>query len=306
MSSAPTANLCTAGTASAVTGSGPWAWSCAGSNGGTTASCSAPLAQQTINGQCGSANGVAVSTAPTTNLCSAGTASAVTGSGPWAWNCLGSNGGTTACCSRPAFYVVNGQCGPMNGVTTNVAPTTGLCNAGTASAVSGSGPWTWSCAGSNGGTTASCEAFTPTTPEKPGPSQSLFNNPYYTCVRNFYVATNGSDCNNGTSSSTPWKTISHYESDTTPTAGDCINVAPGTYAAGNNEYTARREFREIIWLYHLPLSNDGRLHDHRPSDWRLCCRTEQQLNCILPDLRRLHLRSIGAVSQFGWRRMFIL
>jgi hypothetical protein len=39
--SAPTSNLCNAGTASAVTGTGPWNWTCAGSNGGTTANCSA-------------------------------------------------------------------------------------------------------------------------------------------------------------------------------------------------------------------------------------------------------------------------
>jgi hypothetical protein len=54
-----------------------------------------------VNGSCGSANGVPTSTAPTTNLCSAGTASAVSGSGPWSWSCAGSNGGTTAQCSAP-------------------------------------------------------------------------------------------------------------------------------------------------------------------------------------------------------------
>ena len=39
----PTDNFCTAGTATAVTGSGPWSWSCTGLNGGNTAFCSAPL-----------------------------------------------------------------------------------------------------------------------------------------------------------------------------------------------------------------------------------------------------------------------
>jgi len=38
------------------------------------------------------------------------------------------------------------------------APTTGLCSAGTASAVGGNGPWSWSCAASNGGSTAQCSA----------------------------------------------------------------------------------------------------------------------------------------------------
>jgi hypothetical protein len=54
-----------------------------------------------VNGQCGSSNGVAVSSTPTTNLCTAGSASAVSGSGPWNWRCAGSNGGTNASCSAP-------------------------------------------------------------------------------------------------------------------------------------------------------------------------------------------------------------
>ncbi len=52
-----------------------------------------------VNGACGSANGQNLSSAPTANLCSAGTASAVSGSGPWTWNCAGSGTGTTASCS---------------------------------------------------------------------------------------------------------------------------------------------------------------------------------------------------------------
>jgi len=54
-----------------------------------------------INGACGSANGVAVNSAPTSGLCSAGTASSVSGSGPWDWSCAGSNGGSTAMCMAP-------------------------------------------------------------------------------------------------------------------------------------------------------------------------------------------------------------
>lgn len=53
---------------------------------------------------------------------------------------------------------VNGACGSSNGQTFTVAPTANLCSVGTASAVSGSGPWNWTCAGSGGGTTASCSA----------------------------------------------------------------------------------------------------------------------------------------------------
>jgi len=53
---------------------------------------------------------------------------------------------------------VNGVCGAVNGQSLTTAPTSNLCSAGTTSAVSGSGPWTWSCAGTGGGTTASCSA----------------------------------------------------------------------------------------------------------------------------------------------------
>ena len=110
-----------------------------------------------VNGQCGSANGVTVSSAPATNLCSAGTASAVTGNGPWNWSCAGSNGGTTASCSAPPA-AVNGSCGTANGTAASTAPSTGLCSVGLASSVAGTGPWNWTCNGSNGGTTASCRA----------------------------------------------------------------------------------------------------------------------------------------------------
>jgi hypothetical protein len=52
-----------------------------------------------VNGACGSANTQSFSSAPTTNLCSAGTASAVTNPGSWTWSCNGQYGGTNASCS---------------------------------------------------------------------------------------------------------------------------------------------------------------------------------------------------------------
>jgi hypothetical protein len=48
---------------------------------------------------CGAADGVPVSSAPSANLCSAGTASAVAGAGPWTWTC--SSSGVSASCSAP-------------------------------------------------------------------------------------------------------------------------------------------------------------------------------------------------------------
>ena len=52
----------------------------------------------------------------------------------------------------------NGACGTSNGASLSAVPTTNLCKVGTPSVVSGSGPWNWSCAGSNGGAAAMCSA----------------------------------------------------------------------------------------------------------------------------------------------------
>ena len=62
-----------------------------------------------VNGACGTANGMSLSSAPTANLCSAGTASAVTNPGSWTWSCNGVYSGTNASCSAtvaagPACY----------------------------------------------------------------------------------------------------------------------------------------------------------------------------------------------------------
>ncbi len=70
--------------------------------------------------------------------------------------------------------------------------------------------------------------------QTPGPSQALFNSPYYTCKTNYYVSPTGSDSNAGTLAS-PWLTLQHAN-DSLPSggaaAGTCINVEPGTYASG--------------------------------------------------------------------------
>ncbi len=158
VASRPTSNLCSRGSASAVSGSGPWNWSCDGQYGGSPASCSANRIPP-VNGQCGSANGTTVASRPTSNLCSRGSASAVSGSGPWNWSCAGQYGGSpTSCSANKTPDPVNGQCGSANGTTVASAPSSNLCSRGSASAVSGSGPWNWSCAGQNGGSSVSCSA----------------------------------------------------------------------------------------------------------------------------------------------------
>jgi len=87
------------------------------------------------NGACGAANGTTVTIAPTTNLCTSGTASTVTGSGPWNWSCSGSNGGTTATCSAnlqapitsttPSITWRHQGDGKVSGTTTNGSSITG-------------------------------------------------------------------------------------------------------------------------------------------------------------------------------------
>jgi hypothetical protein len=57
--------------------------------------------------------------------------------------------------------IMNGFCGASNGATVTSAPTTGLCGAGTTSVVTGTGPFNWSCAGTNGGSTQTCSTKLP-------------------------------------------------------------------------------------------------------------------------------------------------
>ncbi|MEF2176105.1 MAG: InlB B-repeat-containing protein [Candidatus Absconditabacteria bacterium] len=60
-----------------------------------------------VNGICGSADGVAIVNAPSSNLCSVGNASSInTTIGNFTWNCNGSGGGTNASCSAPRQYTV--------------------------------------------------------------------------------------------------------------------------------------------------------------------------------------------------------
>jgi hypothetical protein len=51
------------------------------------------------DGDCGSANGVGATSAPSLNLCDSGAATSVTGSSQWTWQCIASR--TTADCSAP-------------------------------------------------------------------------------------------------------------------------------------------------------------------------------------------------------------
>ena len=88
-----------------------------------------------------------------------GTPSTVNGTGPWYWNCNGSNGGSTDYCSaQKTADQVNGVCGSSNGQSFSSIPSTNLCSVGTNTGVQGYGPWNWTCVGSNGGSTDNCSA----------------------------------------------------------------------------------------------------------------------------------------------------
>jgi hypothetical protein len=81
-----------------------WSGDCIGTGACTVSmdtakSVTATFSLLPVNGACGSADGQTFTSAPTANLCSAGTASNVTGSGPWNWTCIGLYGGGTASCS---------------------------------------------------------------------------------------------------------------------------------------------------------------------------------------------------------------
>lgn len=63
---------------------------------------------------------------------------------------------------------VNGVCGADNGRTLS-SPPVNLCSTGTPTTVSGAGPWTWGCLGSNGGTNDVCSAVLAPPPPPPPP-----------------------------------------------------------------------------------------------------------------------------------------
>ena len=108
-----------------------------------------------VNGACGTANGVATLIAPSSNLCSPGTATAVSSADDrfFAWTCNGSNGGTNASCAAPHQYTVTASAG-ANGALSCVSPVNGGATT-TCTAVPASGFVTQSMSGCSGNPTTS-------------------------------------------------------------------------------------------------------------------------------------------------------
>jgi len=172
LSSIPTVNLCETGTPTAVTGSGPWSWSCEGSYGGTSPTCT--TGGLPVNGSCGLAAQSYVYSASdyAGAYCATGTASSspsfpAQGSSV-DWICNGANTGTNSgtCTASRDTGLISGSCGSANKTYLALNTSYGadsFCGTGTVSPASPSfpaegGSTSWTCAGINGGTTASCSA----------------------------------------------------------------------------------------------------------------------------------------------------
>lgn len=101
-----------------------------------------------VNGACGSDN-VQTLLATPVNLCSAGTASAVIGSGhPWSWTCVGSGGGSNASCNATIrTWTVSAT---VSGSGGSVAPPAQVVDNGATASVTATAASGYSLASANG------------------------------------------------------------------------------------------------------------------------------------------------------------
>ena len=161
-------SACTSGTPVQGNGwapaSGPWSWSCAGSNGGSTASCSARVKDEKINGTCNpdwNNHTAPVGTYRWSDFvnngsaCTSGTPVQGNGwapsMGPWTWSCAGVNGGTSESCHTDQTVPENPSCSTTVRGPQTSALTAGSCAVGTVAnfqettAANGTITYTWSC-----------------------------------------------------------------------------------------------------------------------------------------------------------------
>lgn len=89
-----------------------------------------------VNGACGTANHGTFSSPPTTDLCAAGTPSAVSAAGRWEWSCSGTFGGTgVACSANVTTYTVTFVAGPNGRIQTNGSLTQTVTHGGSTTEV---------------------------------------------------------------------------------------------------------------------------------------------------------------------------
>lgn len=161
--------LCSGGTPTAVNNpaAAPWnyTWGCNGLNGGTNTASTACSAPKQISGFCGTlSGGAAQSTTPSdpAQLCSSGTPSSVssrsTPSYQYYWTCNGINSGANSAECAVAQLAANGVCGTANNQNVPSTPTgAAACTTGTVTGMStpsAGGDYTWTCAGTGGGTSS--------------------------------------------------------------------------------------------------------------------------------------------------------
>ncbi len=158
-----TTGICAFGTATTpVLAANVWTWKCKGSNDSIAdddAACSVP---NNADGVCNSTAAVDYAwnaTGFTGELCTSGTPTidkktSFPGYGQTVtWGCKGIGTGTSTTSS--ACRATRGtpppcDCGPADGTTSTNAPSTGLCDVGNASSVSGSTAWQWTCGTQDG------------------------------------------------------------------------------------------------------------------------------------------------------------
>lgn len=146
--------------------------------------------EATVVALCGDDHGTSSLSAPDA-LCAAGAPSIVAQTGTtWDWTCLGAGGGADAVCHTVRSICgdatpqsgeqcddgntlnldgcsstcqlespVNGACGASEGTFFTSQPLTELCDAGTPTAVTGSGPWSWTCLGQSLGAHDTCQTL---------------------------------------------------------------------------------------------------------------------------------------------------
>jgi hypothetical protein len=224
----------------------------------------------TTNGVCGSANGQTLNSAPAGNLCSVGTPTAVTGDGPWNWNCLGSNGGAPASCSAQIPPTpINGVCGAANGASFTTPPTANLCSTGFASPlpVSGSGPWTWICGGFNGGTASPvCAATLATGPINgvcSGANGLAFNSqPGNLCAVGNASAITGASGSPWNWSCAGYQNGSKANCSTASASATCTGGAPATVMSGITPMGVSIDNADNVYVGYSKSNSTGYISDN--------------------------------------------
>jgi hypothetical protein len=214
----------------------------AGCGGGSGSDSPHQPASVAVDASCGTANGMSLASAPATNLCAVGPASAVSGTGPWTWSCAGSNGGSNASCSASVANFTVTPSGANLDITPATAQTVsaGATASFTVTANSGftlsttvggtcpSGTWNGSHYVTAPITTNCTVMFSAMASVVTPPSGGSVA---FKALHTYYISPTGSDSNSGTSPSSPWATPKHPVN-----CGDVIVASAGNYGGGSSPF----------------------------------------------------------------------